>query len=205
MPTPPENSRVRLLDATIDLVRSNGYAATRVDDVCAAAGVTKGSFFHHFASKEELAVASAAAWNERAAGFFANAPYMLHRDPLDRLLGYVKFRRQMIDGEMSEWTCYAGTTIQEVHENYPAIRDACAESIRNHVAFLSELVRAALAEHPVPKLEPATLATHMQAVTQGAFVMAKATQDRETALVCLDHLHHYIELLFASGQRTRGR
>jgi len=38
MPETPENSRTRLLTATIDLVRANGYAATRVEDVCAAAG-----------------------------------------------------------------------------------------------------------------------------------------------------------------------
>jgi len=205
MATAPENSRIRLVNATIDLVRSNGYAATRIDDVCAAAGVTKGSFFHHFASKEELAVASAAAWNERAAKVFADAPYTLHRDPLDRLLGYVKFRRQMIDGETFEWTCFAGTAIQEVHENHPAIRDACAEPIRNHVAFLAGLVRAALADYPVPRLKPESLAMHMQAVTQGAFVMAKATQDKQTALDCLDHLHRYIELLFQPAPKSRVR
>ena len=34
----PETSRTRLLAATIDLVRASGYAATRVEDVCAAAG-----------------------------------------------------------------------------------------------------------------------------------------------------------------------
>jgi TetR/AcrR family transcriptional repressor of nem operon len=54
------------LAATIDLVRSNGFAATRVDDVCAAAGVTKGSFFHHFSSKQDLAVAAARRRDEGA-------------------------------------------------------------------------------------------------------------------------------------------
>src|SRR6185295_5284585 len=101
------NSRSRLLAATIDLVRANGYAATRVDDVCAAAGVTKGSFFHHFATKDELAVAAAGAWNEHAAQVFAHAPYLLHPDPVDRLLGYVKFRRQLIAGDVWEFSCYA--------------------------------------------------------------------------------------------------
>lgn len=196
-------SRLRLVGATIDLVRSNGYAATRVEDVCAAAGVTKGSFFHHFASKEDLAIAAAQAWNENAARFFAEAPYRLHRDPLDRLLGYVKFRKQIVTGEMHEWTCYAGSTIQEVHQTQPGIRDACAESIRAHVAMLAGMIREALAEYPVPKLKPELLATHMQAVVQGAFVMAKASQDKQTAIDCIDHLHRYLELLFASAPAAR--
>ena len=196
---------MRLVDATIDLVRANGYAATRVDDVCAAAGVTKGSFFHHFESKEDLAVAAAAEWNARAARLFGAAPYTLHRDPLDRLLGYVKFRRQLVAGEIREWTCYAGTTIQETHENYPGIREACAASIRAHVEFLTDLIRAALAQYPVAKLRPESLAIHMQAVTQGAFVMAKALQDRQAALDSLDHLHRYVELLFTPPARSRTR
>jgi TetR/AcrR family transcriptional regulator, transcriptional repressor for nem operon len=201
------NSRTRLLAATVDLVRANGYAATRVDDVCAAAGVTKGSFFHHFASKDELAIAAAGFWNERAAQLFAQAPYMLHPDPLDRLLGYVKFRRQIVSGENREFSCYAGTTIQEVHETNPGIRDACAESIRAHCAMLERMIETALAEYPVAKLDPATLALHMQAVIQGSFVMAKAGQDRKVALACLDHLHRYIELLFTplpGKKRPRG-
>src|SRR5688500_13070833 len=111
MSSATESTRTRLLLATIDLGRANGYAATRVEDVCSAAGVTEGSFFHHFESKEELAVAAAAEWNERAAHLFATAPYSRHSDSLDRLLGYVKYRRQIIAGDSWEFTCYAGTAI----------------------------------------------------------------------------------------------
>jgi hypothetical protein len=53
-----------------------------------------------------------------------------------------------------------------------------------------------LAEYPVAKLRPDTLATHMQAVIQGGFVMAKAAQDKRAALDSIDHLHRYLELLF---------
>jgi TetR/AcrR family transcriptional repressor of nem operon len=192
----PEDSRTRLLTATIDLVRANGYAATRVDDVCAAAGVTKGSFFHHFASKEDLAIAAAGHWDERAAQVFAQAPYSAELDPLDRLLGYVDFRKSLLAGEIRDWSCYAGTTIQETHENYPAIRDACAGSIANHLAMLSALISQTSRKYPVPGLRPETLAVHIQAVIQGAFIMAKATQDVQAARDSVDHLHRYLELLF---------
>jgi len=192
----PDNSRTRLLGATIDLVRANGYAATRVDDVCAAAGVTKGSFFHHFASKEELAIAAAGAWNERASQVFAAARYNTRPDPLDRLLGYVDYRKELLAGDMWEFTCYAGTTIQETHETHPEIRAACATTIDNHLAMLERMIGAALAVYPVAKLRAVTLATHIQAVIQGAFIMAKARQDRRAALDSLEHLRRYLELLF---------
>ena len=48
------------------LVRRQGYAATSVDEICAAAGVSKGAFFHHFASKEALGIAAAEQWTTHA-------------------------------------------------------------------------------------------------------------------------------------------
>jgi TetR/AcrR family transcriptional repressor of nem operon len=201
----PENSRTRLLSATIDLVRANGYAATRVEDVCAAAGVTKGSFFHHFASKEDLAIAAAAQWDQRAAHLFAHAPYLSHPDPLDRLLGYVRFRKGLLAGDIWEWSCYAGTTIQETHETYPAIRDACAQSISHHVAMLRGMIELALLERPVAGLRAESLAIHIQAVLQGAFIMAKAGQDVAAARDSVDHLYRYVELLFDRSTTDRKR
>jgi TetR/AcrR family transcriptional repressor of nem operon len=198
-----ENSRTRLLTATIDLVRANGYAATRVEDVCAAAGVTKGSFFHHFASKEELAIAAAGHWDDRAARLFAKAPYLSEPESLDRLLGYVNFRKELLAGDIWEWSCYAGTTIQETHETYPAIREACAQSITHHVAMLRAMIDDVLREHPVAHLRAESLAIHIQAVLQGAFVMAKTRQDVQAARDSVDHLYRYVELLF--GRSTTHR
>ncbi len=203
MPDTADSSRNRLIKATIDLVRTNGYASTRVEDVCAAAGVTKGSFFHHFESKEDLAIAAARAWGEAAVQLFADAPYMAERDPLDRLLGYLLFRRDLISGHIREWSCFAGTAIQETHETHPAIREACASSIDVHLLQVTQLVDAALEQYPVKGVDGESLALHTQAVLQGAFVLAKARQDAHVAVACIDHLYRYVEMLFSRPPKKK--
>src|SRR5215469_7035516 len=91
-------ARKKLLDAAVAVIREKGYVATTVDELCARAGVAKGSFFHHFKDKEALAVAAANYWTETCSAFFATAAYHSHRDPLDRLLGYIAFRRSILEG-----------------------------------------------------------------------------------------------------------
>jgi TetR/AcrR family transcriptional repressor of nem operon len=56
--TTQHDSKTKLLDAALQVIRAKGYAATTVDDICHQAGVTKGSFFHHFKSKDELALST---------------------------------------------------------------------------------------------------------------------------------------------------
>eukprot|EP01042_Synura_sphagnicola_P034642 gene34642-44415_t len=87
------NARTRLLEAARDVIRAKGFAATSVDDLCRAAAVTKGAFFHHFASKEALGVAAAEFWTQEVTPFFAAAPYHQPADALDRVLAYVAFRK----------------------------------------------------------------------------------------------------------------
>src|ERR1017187_9002090 len=98
-------SKTKLLDSALHVIRAKGYAATTVDDICHKAGVTKGSFFHHFKSKDELALAAAAYWGAMTGAFFAAAPYHKLIDPLDRLLGYVDFRASILNRERPDYTC----------------------------------------------------------------------------------------------------
>src|SRR5687767_7290505 len=90
------SAKDKLLEAAVHVVRQKGYAATSVDDLCEAAGVTKGAFFHHFESKEDLAVAAAAYWSDFTTEFFNGARYQQLTNPLDRLLGYIDFRREIL-------------------------------------------------------------------------------------------------------------
>ena len=199
-------SKTGLLDATLNVVRAKGFSATRIEDVCAAAGVTKGSFFHHFTSKEDLALAAAAHWQARTTEFFATAPYHAPSDPLDRLIAYVEFRKSILTGELPEFTCFSGTIIQEAYRTHPEVVAACERNIAAHAATLEADIRAAMRKYRVRSGWTAeSLALHIQAVIQGGFILAKAKGSAAVAVQSLDHLRRYIELLFRGSRERRSR
>lgn len=191
------NARIRLLEAARDIIREKGFSATSVDDLCRAADVTKGAFFHHFGSKEALGVAAAEFWAATTSAFFAAAPYHEPGDPLARVLAYVAFRKAIIAGALKEFTCLVGTMAQETYETAPDIRDACGRSIFGHTVTLEGDIEMARQQRGISADWTAdSLARHTQAVLQGGFVLAKAGNDPALARESLDHLERYIRHLF---------
>lgn len=207
------HSKARLLDAAIKVVRTKGYNATRIEDVCAEAGVTKGSFFHHFKTKDDLALAAIEHWKASSGDLFANAPYHHAADPLDRILAYVDFRKTILTGELPEFTCFAGTMVQETYATNPQLRAACESSICGHAKTLEADFESAMRKYGVTdEVTPGSLARHTQCVIQGAFILAKATGSAAVAAESIDHLRRYLTLLFrvpgsrrfASGRHETG-
>ena len=191
------DAKAKLLDAALSVIRTKGYSATTVDQLCAAAGVTKGAFFHHFKSKDDLAVAAADYWSQMTGGLFATAPYHDHADPLDRVLAYLEFRKALLQGGVPEFTCLVGTMVQETYETAPAIREACDRSISDHAATLKADIELAIRDRGIsPEWTAASLALHTQAVLQGAFILAKAKGGSEVAADSIEHLIRYVNLLF---------
>jgi TetR/AcrR family transcriptional regulator, transcriptional repressor for nem operon len=191
-------TKTKLLNAALNAVRAVGYEAMTVDDLCRAAKVTKGAFFHYFKSKEELAVSAAAHWNDMTGELFASAPYHAYEDPLDQLIAYIDFRAALLEGRsIPEATCLLGTMAQETFESHPAIREACFAGISGHAETVAAIIRAAKERHaPKAAWTPDGLALHTQAVIQGAFILAKAKNNLDIARDSILHLRRYIELLF---------
>lgn len=199
-------AREKLLQASFVLIREKGYSATSVDELCALAGVTKGAFFHHFPSKDALAVAAANRWSELSRDLFEGAPYHKHGDPLERLLGYLDFRKTMLTGDVAEFSCLAGTMVQEVYRTHAEIRAACESSLSGQAASLEEDISEAMRLYRVDANWSAlSLALYTQAVLQGAFILAKAKGEPDVAVSSIDHLRRYFELLFkgSSGRKRR--
>ena len=194
----PASARDKLLEAGVKLVRSQGFAGTSLDQLCAAAGVTKGAFFHHFASKEALGVALADYWSSSTGAFFAAAPYHQLADPAQRVLGYIDLRIALIAGPVESFSCVAGTMVQEAFLSSDLIRAACNASIMGNAAALEADLAAAQAQSGASGVTAASLARHIQAVIQGAFVLGKAQGDAGAAAAAREHLIHlrrYLEML----------
>lgn len=196
-------AKEKLMEAAFQLIRTKGYSSTTIEDICVNASVTKGTFFHYFETKEALAVAAAQHWSTTTGEFFRNASYHKHSNPLDRLIGYIEFRKEIIRGKTPEFTCLVGTMVQEAYDTNPEIRKACKDSIFGHAEVLEKDIQAAKKIYsPKAKWTAASLALHTQAVIQGAFILAKAGENPELAIQSIEHLKNYVQLLF--NQQNKG-
>jgi TetR/AcrR family transcriptional repressor of nem operon len=195
------SARERLIAAAIATVRYKGFSATSVDEICQAAGVTKGAFFHHFASKEALAVEAAGAWTEIAEQrIFTQPDWTRIPDPLERLLGHIDFRLSMIDGPAEDFTCFVGTMVQESYNSSDPIRAACDASLHAYALRLAEDIQQAIDIYGIASgVSAVSLAFHIQAVLQGAFILAKANGNPVIARDSVMHLKRYVVMLFTQN------
>lgn len=189
------NTKERLMEAAQELMLTKGYTATSVDDVCKAAGLTKGSFFHYFQGKEELGHELARAFNDKAARQFGPRLAAVE-DPLDRVYAYVDLRM-----EVAHWPgglrCMLGTFVQELFETHPTLRDTCHDCLVEHTAMIERDLALAKARYaPEADWEPLSVARHLMSVLQGGMVMAKAAHEPELLVDSLRHFKAYLKFMF---------
>src|SRR5689334_3478304 len=120
----PADARGKLIHHGVELFRRNGFVATSVDEICEEAGVTKGAFFHHFESKEDLAKACLEEWRCRFGKLVENAPFQAIENPAEKVLGVIDFFIGLFSNPKLVKSCLAGTTVQEVSETHPGLRKA---------------------------------------------------------------------------------
>lgn len=199
-----EGPKRKLLDAALRVIRVQGYAGSSVDDICREAGVTKGSFFHHFKGKDELAVAATEHWTGVTGNLFEGAPFRRVADPRERVLAYIDFRSALIQGDLPDFTCLLGTMVQETYSTHPDIRDACNRAILFHARTVeADLIEAKRLYAPKAKWVPLDVALFAQAAIQGAFILAKAQHDPGAARRAIAHLHHYVASLLPAQPAAR--
>jgi TetR/AcrR family transcriptional regulator, transcriptional repressor for nem operon len=196
-PKQPVKVRERLLEAAEKLMLAKGFVATTVDEICAAARVTKGSFFHYFESKEDLGKVALERFCAVRLQFMQGNPARKKADPLERILGTVDFAIEMSKSPLAQNGCLLGNFAQELSDSHPGIRSLCARRFDEWAALLKSDLDGAKAEHlPKSKLDTESLAEHFIAIVEGALILAKAKRDMGIMEKSLRHYRRYLENLF---------
>lgn len=119
------NAKDKLLDAAVRLMQARGYSATTVDELCEAAGVAKGSFYHFFGSKEDLAVAALDHYIARNSAILMNGSFREEADPRKRCLAFVDHVRRNA-GRLWEHGCMLSAFSVELSGGSPRLQKRVA-------------------------------------------------------------------------------
>jgi TetR/AcrR family transcriptional repressor of nem operon len=194
-------TRERLLDSAQRLVIESGLAATTVDAVLAAAGSSKGAFFHHFASKNDLARALVERY---AAHDVAHLEEFMARaeaesdDPAAQVIAFVRLCEEAADDLVREQGgCLYVSFVYEKGLLDEGTTDVVVDAVLAwRERLLAKLEAAADAHPPRVDVDLASLADQVFTVFEGGFVLARTVDDPTRLRTQLTHVRHYLELLF---------
>ena len=184
-------TRDKLIHTATDLIRRKGFVATRIDDVCELSGVTKGAFFHHFKTKEDLAEGCLAAFGQALADTLKKAPFQKAATPKKRALGSMEFFIKLFDDPKTLKSCPVGTTIQETSETHPQLREAAHHCFTRLKDFFKAMFDEAC-EEKKPRVDTASLADLWISTIQGSLIVYKASRDPSLIRKNLQHVQQYI-------------
>jgi TetR/AcrR family transcriptional repressor of nem operon len=141
------DTREKLVDAALCLFHARGYNGAGVQDIVVQAGVPKGSFYNHFASKEALGL-------ETIARYARDSDLALLRDtsvaPLARLRLYFETMATRFTESGFSRGCLLGNFGAEMADANPAIREKLSETLKSWNAAIADVLREARDEGSLP-------------------------------------------------------
>jgi TetR/AcrR family transcriptional repressor of nem operon len=201
MPRDGTATRERILDSAERLIIDRGFAATTVDAVLAETGATKGAFFHHFASKAELARALVERYAAHDVGvledFMARAEAE-SEDPAEQVVAFLRLFETAADELATVQSgCLYVSFVYEKQLFEDGTNDVIVDAVVTWRDRLREKLEQAAAAHP-PRIDVdlGSLADQVFTVFEGGFILARTMRDPGHLRTQLTHLRHYLELLF---------
>lgn len=194
--SPQGTSDVRggILDAGRRIMAGCGFSAVGLNEVLAAAGVPKGSFYHYFASKDAFGEAMLAAYFE---DYLADMDEVLARPGLsmaERLMAYLRVWQETQSLHDFSGKCLAVKLGAEVTDLSEAMRGALDQGTSAIAGRLRAAIEAGAAEGSLSiDGDPGTVARNLYQLWLGASVMVKitrGTQPFESAMATTRQILH---------------
>jgi TetR/AcrR family transcriptional regulator, transcriptional repressor for nem operon len=189
-----QTTRDNLITVGVELIRTAGYTATGINQVLEAAKVPKGSFYHHFATKDEFVLEViqryAAGEQERWEKFLDNS----NLSPLKKLRRYFKdliatYGRR--GGPIAG--CLLGNLSLEVAGQNDPIRKLLAKIFDAWQAALAKTIREAIEKQELPEtIKADDVAALLVNNWEGAQTRAKAEQNDKPLELFLDNAFNFL-------------
>jgi TetR/AcrR family transcriptional repressor of nem operon len=170
-----KSTREHLLDVGVGLMHRNGYNATGLSDILKAADVPKGSFYHHFGSKEDFAAAALARYVAREGEHAANVLNDAKTPPLKRLKRYFTDLIKTY-GQASEIPgCMMGRFSLEMAVESPQLRKLISASFAGWQQKIAAVLQEAVEQKELPRdTEAGPLAGFLLNSWEGALLRSQA-------------------------------
>lgn len=191
---PRGENRTKLVEAMRALSLVKGYPATTVDEVCAEAEVSKGSFYHHFDAKEDIGYAALDAYYDELVAALTAGDFNDTQDPAERLRGFLAHSGVVCAGPLMAHGCLLGSFALDLAETHPDMQRKLSAQFDALAGFVAELIDEAAAASDI-ELASAALSRQFLAVIEGSIVLAKAHADRRILDSGLALFAQHIDLL----------
>jgi TetR/AcrR family transcriptional repressor of nem operon len=184
---PRASTKDRILAAGRDLIHRNGFSASGVAEITAAAGVPKGSFYNHFPSKEAFACEALESYWAR--GSAAMAPLDGIEPGAERVRGHFAAVDRFLSVNAYAAGCMLGNVAIEAGPISEELRAHAAALFDSWTDRLAAAIRAGQVDGSIGKAMPAaTLARFLIGAWQGALQRAKLERDSRATTAFHDTL-----------------
>lgn len=196
-----DDTRKRILDTAQHLILSHGYSGTSVDLLIRQLGMTKGAFFHHFKSKNELARTLIQRYSDEGIDLFQGALTRARTysdDPLQQLLILIRQYEEIFEGLSEPYDgCLLAAYAYEFHQFDEDIRVLVNVEFELSRKEVTTLLKASAKKYPPRRdVDLKSLADGFMSLFEGAFVLEKSLGEAGITWQQLKHYRTYIELLF---------
>jgi TetR/AcrR family transcriptional repressor of nem operon len=172
-------TRERIVRAAARLFLARSYASVGVSEICAAAQVQKGSFYHFFGSKSDLVMAVVD--HHAAAMFELMETYeRAARGPANKIRAVAEVAREAQSGLVASYGRVVGCPLGNLAVELATTEDEAGRHVAAVFARLEQRVAghcrdAAEVGQLAPGVDPDALARQVVATMQGMILLAKVT------------------------------
>jgi TetR/AcrR family transcriptional regulator, transcriptional repressor for nem operon len=191
----PLSTKDHLIDVGLELMRKHGFGATGLQEILQSAEVPKGSFYHHFNSKEDFALAVVERYESLSTEHCKEALSNTRQAPLKRLRRYFEDLLRMAGQSAPIQGCLLGSLSLEIASSSPVLQHLLSASFARWQSAVACVLREAVEKGELPRsIKPEALAGFILNSWEGALLRSQADKSDDPLR---DFLRYTFEELLA--------